>query len=160
MLKRRILCATLLFFLQVHVDVSIHAEKRFAYFYLFRTFYGDVCARYAATRTQLKCIMQASTRIEFEMVSCWRRRSRHQQSFFHIEINYGFYYSKWSDELRMVFRSSGCHAKNRNRWGTSMCVFISYFADLCSDRISVFCWVTHRVSTNRFAIAICHWQKS
>lgn len=35
-------------------------------------------------------------------------------------INYGFYYSKWTNELRMVFRSSGCHTKNQKRIGLAI----------------------------------------
>lgn len=75
--------AQLFFFRISIVDASIHREKRFAYFYWFRTFYGAVCVRYACTHIQWNRIIAANG------LSCRRRRN---------EFNYGFYYSKWSDE--------------------------------------------------------------
>lgn len=68
-----------------------------------------------------KCMHAAidSVIMYIEKIFKWFRvdgvAGRHQQSLLN-EINYGiYYYSKWSDELQMVFRSSGCHAKNQKR---------------------------------------------
>lgn len=85
MLKCRILCAILLICCSrdFFVDVSIHTEKRFAYFYLFRSFYGAVCDAHS-TRTLSKMHTLSSPNVFATILSTSKR------------INYGFYYSKWS----------------------------------------------------------------